>query len=51
LKSAENLGVVPHPCSSPVAANGARASYRFLEFFTAQIRNLDDYACATIQLS
>jgi|HubBroStandDraft_6_1064221.scaffolds.fasta_scaffold704365_2 hypothetical protein len=36
-----NAGLVPLADRTPalVAAAGARASYRFLEFFTAQIRN------------
>jgi hypothetical protein len=36
-----NAGLVPLAASTPalVAAAGARASYRFFEFFTAQIRN------------
>jgi hypothetical protein len=36
-----NAGLVPLAARTPalVAAAGARASYRFFEFFTAQIRN------------
>jgi integrase/recombinase XerD len=31
--------VIANRAPALVAASGARASYRFLEFFTAQIRN------------